>query len=72
MAKPSGVVPMRLSVGEQKTNINKKGYPREAAAKTLVQKLECGPGPATPDRIVRVSLTCPLSPRRRRNEDLPQ
>src|SRR3974390_3738891 len=23
------------------------------------QKFECGPGPATPDRIVRVFLTCP-------------
>ena len=30
-------------------------------------KFECGPWPATPDRIVRVFLTC-LSPRRRRHD----
>jgi hypothetical protein len=35
------------------------------------QKFECGPGPATPDRIVRVFLTC-LSPRRRRHDRFSQ
>jgi hypothetical protein len=41
---------------------------REPVATTPPQKLECGPGPATPDRIARVSLTCHGRREDRRNE----
>ena len=51
-----------VSVGEEKTNINKEGYACESAyipGQEISRRFECGPRPATPDRTVRVFLACP-------------